>query len=57
MKTCANCLFNEQCTDKEKRCEYYYPLLGSERIAEREYKEDLKEREEIYQEVIDEMNS
>lgn len=57
MKTCENCYWFGKCEDASKRCEYYDPVFGSENIVLREYLNDLKEREEEYQKVIDEQNS
>lgn len=57
MKTCKNCYWAIGCEDARKRCEYYYPLVGNENIALREYENDLRDREEEYQKVIDEQNS
>lgn len=57
MKTCNNCMWADKCPDAGRRCEYYDPIIGSENIVMREYKQDLKERAEDYQEVINEQNS
>lgn len=60
MKTCDNCYFFDDCRESDKakgRCEYYYPLIGSENIAIREFEEDLRMREEEYRKVVEEQQS
>lgn len=52
MKTCANCFWADRCCEAGTRCEYYEPLVGFEHIAEKEYRQDLKERDEVYKELI-----
>lgn len=54
MKTCNNCYWADKCADAGRRCEYYDPLFGNDNIALREYKKDLKEREDDYRELVNE---
>lgn len=54
MKNCKNCYYNNQCSEKGKRCDDYYPFFGEDTVAIRDYKNDLKERASIYKELIDE---
>ena len=61
MKTCNNCYWKEQCEKyegfKNQRCEDYDPIFSAENIIIREYREDLKERLDDYQELIKEQQS
>jgi hypothetical protein len=59
MKTCNNCYYFDNCSEGDKsggRCEYYYSLYAEENIVLNEYEESLRERVEVYQEIIDEFN-
>lgn len=60
MKNCKNCFWYDKCEDRcdnyiEVDCDYYEPL-DDEEIAIEEYEKDLKERAQLYQELIDEQN-
>lgn len=57
MKRCTNCIWADKCGSQNERCDDYYPVQGEEYVAIKEYKEDLKERAKIYQEIVDEQNS
>lgn len=54
MKTCENCYWCDKCADAGERCEYYDPIEGAENMAIREYREDLEERHQHYQDLIKE---
>jgi len=53
MTNCLDCLWAEVC-DGRTCCEYYAPLNDCGRILE--YNQDLRERHEDYQEIINEFN-
>lgn len=60
MKNCKNCFWYDKCEDRcdndiEVDCDYYEPL-DDEEITIEEYEKDLKERVQVYQELIDEQN-
>lgn len=60
MKNCKNCFWYDKCEDRcdddiEVDCDYYEPL-DDEEITIEEYEKDLKERAQVYQELIDEQN-
>lgn len=59
MKNCKDCYWYDKCEDRcddEVECDYYEPL-NDEEIAIAEYENDLKERAQEYQNLIDEQNS
>ena len=55
MYTCESCIWKDKC-DCAGVCEDYYSG-DDEAIALREYEQDLQERAEIYQEIIEEQDS
>lgn len=56
MDSCKNCLWFDKCNCAEP-CEDFTPLSGEDATAIREYEQDLEERAQVYQEIIDEQNS
>lgn len=56
MDSCKNCLWFDKCNCAEP-CEDFTPFSGEDATAMREYEQDLEERAQIYQEIIDEQNS
>lgn len=59
MKNCKDCYWYDQCEDRcdeEAECDYYEPL-NDEDVTITEYENDLKERAQEYQDLIDEQNS
>lgn len=52
MKTCENCFWRDNCRDAGERCEYYDPVEGADSAAISEYRQDLDERNEEYQDLI-----
>lgn len=55
-KDCRNCFWADQCGERGKRCDDYYPLYGSEQRIENEYEKSLKERVDDYDKIVREMN-
>lgn len=60
MKNCKNCFWYDKCEDRcdddiEVDFDCYEPLDDEESAIE-EYEKDLKERAQVYQELIDEQN-
>lgn len=59
MKNCKDCYWYDKCEDRcdeEVECDYYEPL-NDEDVTITEYENDLKERAQEYQDLIDEQNS
>jgi len=54
MKKCKDCIWRDECGSKKKKaCEYYEPF-DDEEIKAEGYEKTLKERVEVYQEIMDE---
>ena len=56
-KYCANCYWNDQCACVEV-CDDYTPIDKEEEIvmAIEEYIDDLEERHEVYEELLEEQD-
>ena len=54
MKDCLNCLWEKVC-DGKSCCEYFTPLNDYD-VKAQEYNQNLRERFECYQEIINEFN-
>lgn len=59
-KTCTNCYYYDTCKERI-RCEYYDPLVdliedeSDDNYILQGYKESLREREEDYRAIVDEI--
>lgn len=56
MRSCKGCIWYDEC-DHEERCDGYYSQKYEEQLARSEYENDLRERVDTYNEIIEEFNN